>query len=448
MSGIAEVLLNLGFKVTGSDIKPSENTDRLISLGAKVAIGHKGENIKGADVVVYSSAIDRDNPELKEAYERHIPVIRRAEMLAELMRMKYGIAVAGTHGKTTTTSMIATLLCQGGLDPTVIIGGRLNSIGSNARIGRGNFLLAEADESDRSFLKLFPTIAVVTNIDPEHMDCYSDMDEVREAYTTFLNNIPFYGLAILNLDHPNIQSLLPSIKRRHITYGKSAQADLLVSDIEKKGRYTTFDVSFQGRGIGRFSLPLPGEHNVYNALAAIAVGIELEMDSSDIKSALGEFSGVQRRFQIKAMIDGIMVVDDYGHHPVEIVSTLRAAKEGWGKRTIVVFQPHRYTRTRDLYKDFLSSFYDADKLIITDIYPAGERPIEGVDAEMLYKGIKEFGHKDVSYIKEWDEIIDSLNKTVSSGDMVIFLGAGDVYQIGDRYIDSLRRERCAGSRGA
>lgn len=434
MSGIAEVLVNMGFKVSGSDLKPSETTRRLNSLGVRIHFGHRPENVEGADVVVYSSAVRMDNPEILAAMERRIPVIPRAEMLAELMRMKYGIAVAGTHGKTTTTSLIATVLYHGGMDPTVVIGGRLNSIGSNARLGKGEFLVAEADESDKSFLLLTPTIAVVTNIDREHMESYGTMERVKEGYLQFINRIPFYGLALLNLDHPNIQAILPRAKMRFATYGRTAQADIRAWDVERRGMFTTFRVNYKGEEMGRINLPMPGEHNVYNALAAIGVGMEIGIPFTGIKEALESFTGVQRRFEIKAMVDGVMVVDDYGHHPVEIRAVLKAAREGWDRRIVVVFQPHRYTRTRDLYREFLTAFNDADCLILTEIYPAGEEPVEGIDGAFLYRGIKEAGHRRVTFIEDKGMIADRLMEMVRPGDMIIFLGAGDIWQVCDEFV--------------
>lgn len=434
MSGIAEVLLNLGYKVSGSDIKATEVTKRLEGMGATIYIGHKGENIDGSDVVVYSSAVRMDNPEIVVARGKAIPVIPRAEMLAELMRMKYGIAIAGTHGKTTTTSLIATCLSHHGIDPTVVIGGRLNSIGSNARLGKGEYLVAEADESDGSFLRLSPTIAVVTNIDPEHMDYYRDMDEVRKAYLSFINKVPFYGCAILCLDHPNIQGLIPEVARRYITYGLTTQADLSAKGIELNEMETSFDVLFREERLGRVLIHLPGRHNVYNALAAIATGMELDMSFETMRDALQGFSGIQRRFQIKGILNGIMVVDDYGHHPVEIKATLKAAKDGWGRRVVTIFQPHRYTRVRDLYHDFLSAFNDTDVLVLTDIYPAGEAPIVGVTGETLYQGIREYGRKGVVYIPNKGEVPSYLLKVLRPRDMVITMGAGDIWQIGEEIL--------------
>ncbi len=434
MSGIAEVLLNLGYHVTGSDLKASDTTRRLEGLGAKIYIGHRPENINGSDVVVYSSAVKRDNPEIISAKEKLVPVIPRAEMLAELMRMKYGIAIAGSHGKTTTTSMIATILSGHGMDPTVVIGGKLNSMGSNARLGKGEFLVAEADESDGSFLKLSPTIAVVTNIDREHMDHYRDMDEVRDAYLSFINKIPFYGCAVLCLDHPNIQGLIPKVARRHITYGLTAQADFSARDIEAAGMKTSFDVWHRGKSLGRVAIKAPGEHNVYNSLAAIATAMELDISFEQAKEAIANFSGVERRFQIKGEYNGVTFVDDYGHHPAEIRATLKAAKDGWGSRIVAVFQPHRYSRTKDLFQEFLSAFNDADTLILTDIYPAGEEKIQGISSEALYNGIKAYGHRNAIYIPDKKDVPDYLDKNIKPGDMVITLGAGNIWQVAEELV--------------
>jgi len=437
MSGIAEVLLNLGYQVSGSDTKETEVTRRLGSLGAKVSYGHRRENLKEADVVVTSSAIRKGNPEVEAAEERLIPVIPRAEMLAELMRMKIGIAIAGTHGKTTTTSLISTVLAAGGLDPTVVIGGRLNSIGSNARLGQGEYLVAEADESDGSFLKLMPTIAVVTNIDPEHLDYYKGIDEIKETFLSFLDKIPFFGLAVLCLDHPNIQSLLPRLKKRFTTYGLTTQADYQAKEIVFEGLSTSFDVVHRRRELGRLSLRMPGLHNVYNALATLATAFELDIPFQVVQETLRDFSGIQRRFQIKGEKKGILVVDDYGHHPVEIMATLKAARTGWAKRIIAVFQPHRYTRTQALFKDFLTAFYDADVLILTDIYPAGEDRIEGVESKALFEGLREYGHKDVTYLSDKKEVVEHLLRVISPGDLVITLGAGDIWQVSEELVNRL-----------
>jgi len=437
MSGIAEVLLNLGYHISGSDTRETDVTRRLKSLGCEISYGHRRENLKEADVVVISSAIRQGNPEVEAAEERLIPVIPRAEMLAELMRMKIGIAIAGTHGKTTTTSLISTVLAAGGLDPTVVIGGRLNSIGSNARLGQGEYLVAEADESDGSFLKLMPTIAVVTNIDPEHLDYYKGIDEIKETFLSFLNKIPFFGLAVLCLDHPNIQSLLPRLKKRFTTYGLTTQADFQAKEIVFEGLSTSFDVIHRRREIGRLSLRMPGLHNVYNALATLATAFELNISFQIVQETLRDFSGIQRRFQIKGEKKGVLVVDDYGHHPVEIMATLKAARAGWAKRIIAVFQPHRYTRTQALFKDFLTAFYDADILILTDIYPAGEDRIEGVESKALFEGLREYGHKDVTYLSDKREIVEHLLRVISPGDLVITLGAGDIWQVSEELVNRL-----------
>lgn len=437
MSGIAEVLLNLGYHISGSDLKETEVTRRLQALGCEIHYGHRRENVKEADVVVVSSAIRPGNPEVEVAEERHIPIIPRAEMLAELMRMKVGIAIAGTHGKTTTTSLIATVLAAGGLDPTVVIGGRLNSLGSNARLGQGEFLVAEADESDGSFLKLMPTIAVVTNIDADHLDYYKGIEEIKETFLEFLHKIPFFGLAVVCLDHPNIQSLIPKLKKRFMTYGLTAQADFQAEEIEFEGLFTSFDVLFQRRRLGRLSLRMPGLHNVYNSLATVATAFELDLPFRTVQEALAEFSGIQRRFQIKGEKRGILIVDDYGHHPVEIIATLKAAKTGWKRRLVVVFQPHRYTRTKALFNEFLTAFYDAEVLILTEIYPAGEERIEGVEARALFDGIRESGHRDVTFLPEKKEIVEHLLKILRPGDMVITLGAGDIWQVADELVERL-----------
>jgi UDP-N-acetylmuramate--alanine ligase len=358
-------------------------------------------------------------------------------MLAELMRMKVGIAIAGTHGKTTTTSLIATVLAAGGLDPTVVIGGRLNSIGSNAKLGQGEFLVAEADESDGSFVKLMPTIAVVTNIDPEHLDYYSSIDQIREAFLNFINQIPFFGLAVLCLDHPNVQSLLPRLKKRFVTYGLTTQADFQAKEISFDGLYTTFDVLQRQRELGRLKLRMPGLHNVYNALATVATAFELDIPFQVIQETLSEFSGIQRRFQIKGEKKGVLVVDDYGHHPVEIMATLKAARTGWKRRIVAVFQPHRYTRTQALFQDFLTAFYDANVLLLTEIYPAGEDRIEGVEAKALYEGMREHGHKDVVFIADKKKIVDHLLQIVTPGDLVITLGAGDIWQVSEELVKRL-----------
>ncbi len=440
MSGIAEVLLNLGYGVSGSDLAESDTTQRLRRLGAEIFIGHRAENLGDADVVVVSSAVRKDNPEMAAAHDHTIPVIPRAEMLAELMRLKYGVAIAGTHGKTTTTSMIASVLAHGGLDPTAVIGGKLNIFGSNAKLGQGDLLVAEADESDGSFLHLSPTIAVVTNIDPEHLDHYQTLDKVQEAFLEFINKVPFYGLAVLCLDHENVQALIPKVRRRYITFGLSTQANYRATDITFQGLHTTFHAWARGKDLGPISIQMPGLHSVLNALATIAVAFELDVGYGTVREALDQFSGVQRRFQIKGELNGMMIIDDYGHHPTEIKATLSAAKGGWGRRTVVIFQPHRYTRTRDLFKDFLTAFHQADVLFLMGIYAASEDPIPGVSAQKLWEGIKEHGHKDVTFVSDKKEIVARVLPRLQPGDMVITLGAGDVWKIGEELIQKLKVE--------
>ncbi|WP_243370053.1 UDP-N-acetylmuramate--L-alanine ligase [Geotalea sp. SG265] len=438
MSGIAEVLLNLGYKVSGSDLRKSEITERLEQLGGEIHIGHTGSNVERADVVVISSAVHDDNPEVIEARERLIPVIPRAEMLAELMRMKYGIAIAGTHGKTTTTSMVATILATGGIDPTIVIGGRLNSIGTNARLGQGKFLVAEADESDGSFLKLSPTIAVVTNIDADHLDFYTGIEEIKDTFVEFINKVPFYGLAVLCLDNGNVADIIPKVKKRFTTYGLTAQADFRATDVRHQGFTTSFVAHYKGKRLGEISFAMPGAHNVLNALATIAVATELDMKFEDIQAGFKSFGGVGRRFQVKGDVKGIMVVDDYGHHPTEIKATLAAAKGGWDRRLVVVFQPHRYTRTKELFEEFVKAFYDADVLILTDIYPAGEQPIEGVTAEALAARIKRHGQREVTFIADRNQVCDHLLGIVREGDIVLTLGAGNILQAGEQLVEKLK----------
>ena len=430
MSGIAEVLSNLGYEVSGSDAKASENTQRLAEQGIRIFEGHREENLGEADVVVISSAIRGQNPEVDAARQRKIPVIRRAEMLAELMRMKYGVAVAGTHGKTTTTSLVSAILEEAQLAPTIVIGGRLNATGKNAVLGKGEFLVAEADESDGSFLRLSPTIAVVTNIDPEHMDYFADMDEVRAAYLDFLNKIPFYGVDIVCLDHPEIQGLLPRLEKRVVTYGLHTQADLQADGIVLGEGESSFDVLWQGRSLGRFTLQMLGHHNILNSLAAIAVGLELSIDPDVIRSALARFRGIQRRFQIWGQAGEVMVVDDYAHHPTEIRATLAGARAAFPKKRIIgVFQPHRYSRLRDLYQDFVTSFYQTDHLLVLDVYAAGEAPLEGVDARTFVEVVRQHGHRAVSYLPSLQAATDTLVAMAQPNDLMITLGAGDVWKV-------------------
>jgi UDP-N-acetylmuramate--alanine ligase len=438
MSGIAEVLLNLGYRVSGSDLKLSETTERLQKRGATVYQGHHEQHVTDVDVVVTSSAVKTGNPEVIAARSRAIPVIPRAEMLAELMRLKYGIAVAGAHGKTTTTSLIGTVLDRGGISPTVVIGGKLNTINTNTILGSGDFMVVEADESDGSFLKLSPTIAVVTNIDPEHLDHYGSVDEIKRAFITFTNKIPFYGLTILCLDNQHVQDLIPRLEKRYLTYGLTPQADLQACDISARGLSMNFTVLRHREELGTIELPIPGVHNVLNALAAIATAMEIKLPFPIIQEALKTFGGVQRRFQLKGTFNGINLIDDYGHHPTEIQATLRAAKAIWKGRLVVLFQPHRYTRTRDLYREFLSAFNQADLLLLTDIYPAGEDPLPGVTSEVLFRGIRERGHKNVLYVPRREETADKLISLLKPGDTVITLGAGDIWQLGEELMRKLQ----------
>jgi UDP-N-acetylmuramate--alanine ligase len=441
MSGIAEVLVNLGFRVTGSDLKRSTVTDRLQQMGVRFTEGHKAENVGDSHVVVRSTAVRDDNPEIVEAQSRSIPVIPRAEMLAELMRLKpHSVAVAGSHGKTTTTSMVSTVLGNAGLDPTIVVGGVVGAFGSNAHLGTSDLMVVEADESDRSFLMLTPTIAVVTNIDREHMDYYHDMDDVRMCFTNFVNSVPFYGSSVLCLDDPNVQAIIPNIERRRMTYGFSAQADVSAHGIQYNNSFgSTFTVWRGADVVGEVSLQVPGVHNVYNSLAAIAVAFELEVPFEKIAEALGGFSGAARRFQLKGEVDDIMVIEDYGHHPTEIRVTLAAAKIGsGGRRLVVLFQPHRYTRTHDLMQEFARSFNNADTLFITDIYAASEDPIEGVTSESLTNAIKRFGHKDVRYVGRLEDAASALCDHVQPGDLVLTMGAGTVNRVSDQLLSLLR----------
>jgi len=439
MSGIAEVLINLGYQVSGSDLKESDITRRLTELGGTIAYGHRAENLAEVDVVVTSTAVTRDNPEVQEAGRRKIPVIPRAEMLAELMRMKHGIAIAGTHGKTTTTSMVATVLTHGGIDPTMVIGGRLDLIGSNAKLGQGKFLVAEADESDGSFLKLSPTIAVVTNVDEDHLDYYSGgIEEIRRTFINFINKVPFYGLVVLCLDDPNLQGMIPEVKKRLVTYGMTSQADFMASEVQHQADRTSFLVNFRGEPLGRLSIRMPGRHNVLNALAAVAVGMELDLPFTAIAEGFHDFGGVQRRFQIKGEEQGIMVVDDYGHHPAEIKATLAAARSGWNRRVVAVFQPHRYSRTEALFDEFVTAFYQADHLAVMDIYAAGEEPRPGVDAENLTNGISGHGHKSCCFTGDAEATVEHLQAVLRPGDIVITLGAGNVWQVGEDLLKLLK----------
>jgi UDP-N-acetylmuramate--alanine ligase len=457
MSGIAEVLLNLGYKISGSDLKRSSVTDRLKSLGAIIHEGHRPENVSGAEVIVISSAIQPSNPEVEEANRLHLPVIQRAEMLAELMRLKYGIAIGGMHGKTTTTSMIAAVLAGGGLDPTVVVGGRVDAMGSNARLGRSQYLVAEADESDRSFLKLSPIIAVVTNIDREHMDCYRNLPDIKRAFLEFMDRVPFYGIVVACNDDPMLRSVLPKLKRRMVSYGTRNGSDFRIA-LKKSSwsagrprapqgtwagtpvlpQINVFSVTFRDKNIGDFRLHVPGLHNVLNATAAIAVGVGLDIPVAQIQEALENFRGVDRRFQIRGQVAGVTVIDDYGHHPTEIRATLAAAKQCGYRKIHVIFQPHRYTRTRDLMDEFATAFGDADTLQVLDIYAASEQPIEGITAEVLARRISEKGTASAKYAQSFEDAIVAVTAHVQEGDMILTLGAGSVSQLTPMLLEKLQ----------
>ena len=435
MSGMAELLLNLGYEVSGSDLKSTDITVRLAQLGGRVFKGHSPQYIEGADVVVVSSAVGPENPEVVAARKAMVPVIPRGEMLAELMRLKYGIAVAGAHGKTTTTWMIASVLNKGGYDPTMVNGGKLNSLGSNARLGQGEFIVAEADESDGSFLRLSPTIAVVTNIDAEHLDFYRDLEEIKKVFLDFINKVPFYGMAVMCLDNEGVQELIPKIEKRFITYGLTSQADYEARDVSFMGLRSRYLLFHHGKPQGRVELNLPGLHNVYNSMASITVGLELGIPFETIVEALNEMEGVQRRLEVKGSARGVTLVDDYGHHPTEIKMTLEAARQCWpGRRLVVVFQPHRYSRTAALFEDFTRSFYQADSLVVLPIYPAGEPPIERINGRALYDGIRLHGHKDVVFQDGHDPAVSYLKGILREGDILLTLGAGDVWQVGERWL--------------
>ncbi|MEW6510425.1 MAG: UDP-N-acetylmuramate--L-alanine ligase [Bacteroidota bacterium] len=443
MSGIAEILIDQGFTVTGSDRATSDNTERLQQLGARIHIGHAAENLdRDVDVVVFSSAVAPDNPEIVEAEKRAIPVIRRAEMLAEVMRLKYGIGIAGTHGKTTTTSMVSLVLMEGGIDPTVIVGGRLHGLaGSNARLGKGEFIVVEADEFDRSFLSITPTIAVLTTLETDHLDCYRDLDDIKSAFVQFAAKVPFYGFVVLCLDEPALQDIMPKIKKKIITYGLNGQADLQAVDLRHKENRTRFVVVRSGTDLGEIELQIPGKHNVQNALAAIGVGLELGVPFAKAKAGIEKFTGVFRRWEVKAEINGITVVDDYAHHPTEIRATLAGVKAGWRRRVIAVFQPHLYSRTRDFYDEFGRSFFNADVLVVTDVYPAREEPIQGVSGELIVHAAKEFGHKQVHSLPDKRKVPEFLLSLVRQGDIVITMGAGDIWRFGEEFVQKLRGKK-------
>ena len=430
MSGIAEVLLNLGYRVSGSDLRRSDTTRRLEALGGLVREGHAAEQVAGVDVVVVSSAVRRDNPEVVEARRRQIPVIPRAEMLAELMRLKYGVAIAGSHGKTTTTSLAAHLLAQAGLDPTAVVGGKVNAFGSNAKLGKGEYMVVEADESDGSFLRLSPAIAVVTNIDPEHLDHWKTAAALRQGFLDFVNRLPFYGLAILCIDHPTVQSLLPEVEKRFVTYGEAPQADYRASRIAVREHRVAFEAHRRGEPLGRFEVGMVGRHNALNALAVVALSDEMGIPGEVTRAALAGFNGVQRRFTVRGEAGGVTVVDDYGHHPAEVRAVLAGAREAFGRRVVCLFQPHRHTRTRDLWPEFTTAFNDADVLLLCDIYPAGEEPIPGISGEGLAEAIRAHGHRDVTFVGERARLAAAARERLRPGDLVITLGAGDVTAVG------------------
>ncbi len=440
MSGMAEILLQKDYTVSGSDANMSDTIERLKKLGAKVSIGHAEENIEGADVIVYTSAVKaEENLETKAALEKSIPVIKRAEMLAELMRMKYGVGIAGTHGKTTTTTMTGHVIQDGSFDPTIMVGGKVHSFSkTNAVVGTGDIIIVEADEFDRTFLRLTPSLAVITNIEAEHLDIYDNLEDVKEAFIEFANKVPFYGAVVLCLDDPNVRGIIPKIERRTITYGLTPQAKVRAVDIEVNQFTSRFTVVNDGEKLGVITLKAPGEHNVKNALAAVAVGLELDVDFKNIKSGLERFEGVFRRFQLKTDTDNVLVIDDYAHHPTEVQATLNAARIGWKDRRIVaVFQPHLFSRTQKLYKEFGLSFFDAEVCVITDVYPSREEPIEGVNGKLIADAAREYGHQKVLYVEDKAKLPGKLKETVAPGDVVITMGAGDIYKYGEQFVEAL-----------
>ena len=437
MSGIAEVLLNLGYTVSGSDLQRSPITERLASLGARIGIGHRPENLGDAQVVVTSTAVKADNPEVQEAHRRQMAVIPRAEMLAELMRLKYGIAVAGSHGKTTTTSLLASVLADARLDPTFVVGGRVNQAGTNARLGKSEFIVVEADESDGSFLLLAPVIAVVTNIDREHLDYYPSFEDLQSAFVDFLNKLPFYGAAILCADDPNVRAIIPRVKRRVVTYSTAEPADVVATDIKLKGWTSTFRVRARGDDLGRFRLPLPGLHNVRNALATLAVGLELGVAGARLRRGLGRFTGVGRRFEVKVSVGGVTLIDDYGHHPAEIRATLEAARGCGFKRLVVLFQPHRYTRTQHCWEEFLHCFDQADVLVMTEIYPASEPPLAGITGRALADAVAAAGHRHLEFHAEMPQAIEAALRNLQPGDALLTMGAGSVWKAAEELAERL-----------
>jgi len=443
MSGIAEILLIRGYVVSGSDSNVSETTERLKELGATIYPGHDASNVEGADVVVYTSAVKaKDNVETREAMSRQIPVIKRSEMLAELMRMKYGIGIAGTHGKTTTTTMAGHVVQDGSYDPTIIVGGRVHSFDkTNAVVGKGDIIIVEADEYDRTFLKLSPSMAVITNIEAEHLDIYEDLEDVKQAFIEFANKVPFYGAVIVCLDDANIRSILPKIDRRTISYGFTPQAQLRAINIEQSAFESTFTVIFEDEVLGEITIKSPGEHNIKNALGAVAVGLELGMSFKNISSGLERFQGVFRRFQPKLDTEKLIVIDDYAHHPTEVKASIEGARNGWkNRRLVAVFQPHLYSRTQQMYKEFGLSFFDAEVLVVTDVYPSREKPIEGVTGKLIADTAKEYGHRDVHYLEDKTELPGKLRDIVKDGDIVITMGAGDIYKYGEQFVEMIQKD--------
>lgn len=438
MSGIAEILLNQGFEISGSDKSLSEVTARLSSLGIKVYEGHSPENLKDADVLVYSSAVVIDNPEVQAAIERKIPIIKRSEMLAECMRMKYGIGIAGTHGKTTTTSMVGLTLTEGGIDPTIIVGGKLSGLGgTNARLGDGEFIVVEADEFDRTFLKLTPTIAAITTLESEHLDTYKDLDDIKSAFIEFANKVPFYGFVVLCMDEPALQDIIPYINKKILTYGLTTQADIRATDISFNEFSSSYSVKYKGEDLGKITLKIPGVHNIKNSLVAICIAKELGIKFDVIKKALESFAGVYRRFEIKYNKE-ILVIDDYAHHPTETSATLAGIRNGWNRRLVAVFQPHLYTRTRDFYHEFGRSFLNSDIFICTDVYPAREEPINGVSGELITEAAKKFGHKNAIYIKDKNDIPKKLLELKKDGDIIVTMGAGDIWKYGEKFVELVK----------
>ena len=440
MSGIAEILLNQDFEVSGSDLNLTEVTKRLSDLGAKIYEGHSPDNVKDVDVLVYSSAVVPDNAEVRAAADRNIPIIKRAEMLAETMRMKYGIGIAGTHGKTTTTSMVGLTLTEGGIDPTIIVGGKLSGLGgTNARLGNGEFIVVEADEFDRTFLRLTPTIAAITTLESEHLDTYKDLDDIKTSFIEFANKVPFYGFVVLCLDETALQDIIPQINKTIFTYGTTAQADVRAIDIEHEGFSSKYSVIYKGNELGQIRLNLPGVHYVKNSLVAVTIGMELGIDFTIIKKALEKFTGVYRRFETKYKND-ILVLDDYAHHPTETTVTLAGIRAAWDRRLIVVFQPHLYSRTKDFYQDFGKSFLNSDVFVCTDVYPAREKPIEGISGEIIANATKKLGHKNVHYIKDKNEIPEKLMQIKKKDDIIITMGAGDIWKYGEKFVELVRKD--------